>query len=43
MMEDKKVACTADRLREAMKDAGKSQADLMRDTGVQRSAINRYL
>ena len=42
-MEDKKIARTADRLREAMKDAGKTQADLMRDTGLQRSAISRYL
>lgn len=43
MMDDKKVARTADRLREAMADAGKTQADLMRETGLQRSAISRYL
>jgi transcriptional regulator with XRE-family HTH domain len=43
MVEIKKVARTADRLREAMTDAGKSQAELMRDTGLQRSAISRYL
>ena len=42
-MDDKKIARTADRLREAMADAGKTQADLMRDTGLQRSAISRYL
>ena len=42
-MDDKKVARVADRLREAMKDAGKTQADLMRETGLQRSAISRYL
>lgn len=43
MIDDKKVARTADRLREAMNDAGKTQADLMRETGLQRSAISRYL
>lgn len=43
MMDDKKVARTADRLREAMAAAGKTQADLMRETELQRSAISRYL
>lgn len=43
MIEDKKVARTAARLREAMADAGKTQADLMRETELQRSAISRYL
>ena len=43
MLEIKKVARTADRLREAMEEAGKTQAELMRDTGLQRSAISRYL
>lgn len=42
-MDDKKVANVADRLREAMRAADKSQADLMRETGLQRSAISRYL
>ena len=42
-MDDKKIARVADRLREAMKEAGKTQADLMRETGLQRSAISRYL
>ena len=43
MLEVKKVARTADRLREAMAEAGKNQAELMRETGLQRSAISRYL
>ena len=43
MMEIQKVARISDRLREAMNDAGKNQADLVRDTGLQRSAISRYL
>ena len=43
MVEPKKVARTADRLREAMTEAGKTQADLVRATGLQRSAISRYL
>lgn len=43
MNDDKRVASTADRLREAMNDAGMSQADLMRATGLHRSAISRYL
>lgn len=38
-----KVASTADRLREAMTDAGKTQADLMRETGLDRGAISSYL
>lgn len=42
-MDDKKVANVADRLREAMRAADKSQAELMRETGLQRSAISRYL
>lgn len=42
-MENKKVASVAERLREALSDAGKTQADLMRETGLQRSAISRYL
>lgn len=38
-----KKASTADRLREAMADAGKTQADLMRETGLDRGAISSYL
>ena len=43
MVEIKKVARTADRLREAMTETGKTQADIARITGLQRSAISRYL
>ena len=43
MLEIQKVARIADRLREAMNDAEKNQANLVRDTGLQRSAISRYL
>lgn len=43
MIDDKRVASTADRLREAMDDAKFTQADLMRATGLHRSAISRYL
>ncbi len=43
MNEDKRVASPADRLREAMNDAGLTQADLVRATGIHRSAISRYL
>lgn len=43
MEDEKKVSRTAERLREAMADAGKTQADLMRETELQRSAISRYL
>jgi transcriptional regulator with XRE-family HTH domain len=38
-----RVANTADRLREAMRNAGKTQADLVRDTGIGKSNISRYL
>lgn len=34
---------TAVRLREAMQAAGKKQVDLVRETGLQKSAISRYL
>lgn len=43
MKDDKRVARTADRLREAMDDVKITQADLMRATGLHRSAISRYL
>lgn len=39
----KRIALTKDRLREAMKDAGKKQADLVRETGLNRGTISRYL
>lgn len=38
-----RVANTADRLREAMQKTGKTQADLVRDTGIGKSNISRYL
>jgi transcriptional regulator with XRE-family HTH domain len=37
------VASIADRLREAMNIRNKKQVDLERETGVNRSAISRYL
>ena len=37
-----KVASTADRLREALADAGKKQADLARETGLDTGLISRY-
>lgn len=36
-------ALTKDRLREAMCEVGKTQADLVRDTGLNRGTISRYL
>lgn len=38
-----RIAKTADRLREAMADAGKKQVDLVNETGIERGAISRYL
>jgi transcriptional regulator with XRE-family HTH domain len=38
-----RVALTKDRLRDAMNDAGKLQADLVRETGLNRGTISRYL
>lgn len=38
-----KISSTAVRLREAMAAANKTQADLMRETGLNKSAISRYL
>lgn len=43
MTKAKQQATTAERLREAMAEAGKKQIDLVRETGLQRSAISRYL
>jgi transcriptional regulator with XRE-family HTH domain len=39
----KRIARTKDRLREAMHDAGMKQADLVRETGLNRGTISRYL
>lgn len=38
-----RVALTKDRLREAMQDAGMTQSDLARATGLNRATISRYL
>jgi transcriptional regulator with XRE-family HTH domain len=38
-----RVALTKDRLKEAMNKAGKKQADLVRETGLNRGTISRYL
>lgn len=38
-----RVALTKDRLKEAMDEAGKKQADLVRETGLNRGTISRYL
>ena len=38
-----RIALTKDRLKEAMQRAGKKQADLVRDTGLNRGTISRYL
>ena len=38
-----RTVSTADRLREAMRDTGKTQADLVRDTGIGKSNISRYI
>ena len=38
-----RVASTKERLLEAMKEVGKKQADLVRETGLNRGTISRYL
>ena len=43
MKEVERVATTADRLREALRDAGKKQLDLANATGLSHSTISRYL
>ena len=43
MSEYERKALTKDRLLEAMREIGKSQADLVRDTGLNRGTISRYL
>lgn len=43
MNEYERVALTKDRLKEAMLAAGKKQADLVRETGLNRGTISRYL
>lgn len=41
--ETKRVATTADRLKEAMREAGMKQVDLVRAAGVEKGALSRYL
>lgn len=43
MSEYERVALPKDRILEAMRNAGKKQADLVRDTGLNRGTISRYL
>lgn len=38
-----RTADIAQRLREAMNNAGKTQADLVRETGLSKSTLSRYL
>lgn len=38
-----RVSTTKDRLIEAMQASGKSQADIVRETGIGKSTISRYL
>lgn len=40
---DKPTTTIAQRLREALNDAGKKQADLVRETGLDRGSISSYL
>lgn len=42
-MQDERVASTAERLREAIQDAGKKQIDLVRETGVDKGSLSHYL
>lgn len=43
MVEDKRVASSSDRIKEAMSKANKTQADLVKETGLNKSTISRYL
>ena len=43
MKETKRVASTSERIREAMKNAGKKQIDIAKETGLSHSSISRYL
>lgn len=38
-----RVASTSDRIKEAMEAAGKRQADIVRDTGIDKGALSRYI
>ena len=43
MSEFERTATTAVRLKEAMEAAGKRQADLVRETGIDKGALSHYL
>lgn len=43
MEEYGRVASTAERLSEAMRNTGKTQADLVRETGISKGTLSRYL
>lgn len=43
MEQYERIVSTADRLQEAMRNAGKTQADLVRETGIGKSNISRYI
>lgn len=43
MADNKRVASTSYRLKEAMMVADKTQADLVRETGLSKSTLSRYL
>lgn len=42
-MDGKRVASTADRLKEAIQEAGKKQIDVVRETGVDKGSLSNYL
>lgn len=42
-MEEKRNAATSERLREALRDAGMKQIDLVRATGLDKGAVSSYL
>ena len=43
MVENKRIANSSDRIKEAMGKASKTQADLVKETGLNKSTISRYL
>lgn len=42
-MEMVRTATTADRLRQAIQESGKKQADIVRETGLDKSSLSNYL
>lgn len=43
MQEMKRISTTTQRLKEAMRETGKKQIDLARETGLSHSTISRYI